>query len=101
MLADEFNQLELSHLQALADQLHENYYEDHLSDPLVEQLLEEVNRLIILLWDIRDRGPNPEYVAPPQRQRTINRLLVPEDIARADESIDLPPPMPPFNPPEL
>ncbi len=99
LVADEFGQPELRHLQAIADQLHENYYEDRLGDPLLNDLLADVTRLIESLWDIRDQGPNPYYNPSPERERTINRLLVSEEEARADDSIDFPPPMPPFNPP--
>ena len=99
LLADEYGQPEVIHLQAVADQLHENYYEDRLSDPLLVQLLAEVTRLIVVVWDIREAGPNLVYMPSPERQRIINRLLIPEEEARADESIDFPPPMPPFNPP--
>ena len=100
MLATEYNQPELMALQAIADQLHKNFEEDRLSGHLVEQLLSDVTRQIELLWEIRETGPNPNYQPLPGQQRIINRLLIPEEIAQADETIDLPPPMPPFNPPE-
>ena len=100
VLATEFNQPELRALQAIADQLHKNFEEDQLSGHLLEQLLSEVTRQIELLWEIRETGPNPNYQPLPDQQRIINRLLIPEEIAQADETIDLPPPMPPFNPPE-
>ena len=99
LLADEYGQPEVRHLQAIADQLHNNCYEDRLSDFLVEQLLADVTRLIVVVWDMRDAGPNSAYTPAPPLQRIIERLLIPEDVARADESIDFPPPMPPFNPP--
>ena len=99
LLAEEYSQPEMRHLQAIADQLHENYYDDRLSDHLLAQLVADVERLIERLWDVRERGANPGYSPEPARQRIINRLLVPEDVARADESIDFPPPMPPFSPP--
>lgn len=98
LLAEEYNLPELRSLQAIADQLHENYYEDHLNEHLVGQLLADVTRQIEALWDIRERGPNPGYLPLAGQQQIINRLLIPEEIAQADESIDLPPPMPPFNP---
>lgn len=101
LLAAEYDQPELRGLQAIADQLHDNYYEDHLSEHLVAQLLEDVTRQIESLWDIREKGPISDYLPSSDQQRIINRLLIPEHIARADETIDLPPPMPPFNPPEL
>ena len=86
-------------MQAIADQLHDNYYEDWLGENLVTNLLADVNSLISLLWDARERGAIQDFIPTPLQQRTINRLLIPEEEALADESIDLPTPMPPFNPP--
>lgn len=99
LLSDEYGQPELLYLQAIADQLHGNCFEDQLSDWLVEQLLAEVTSMIVTLWNFREAGANPNFSPTPEQQRIINRLLVPEDVARADETIDFPPPMPPFNPP--
>ena len=99
LLSDEFQQPKIRYLQAIADQLHNNYYENWLGENLVTSLLAEVNSLIPLLWEARERGPNRDFTPTPSQQRTIDRLLIPEAVARADESIDLPPPMPPFNPP--
>ena len=99
LLAEEFQQPQMLYLQAIADQLHDNYYEDWLGDALVSSLLTQVNSLIPLLWEARERGANRDFTPTPSQQRTIDRLLLSEEEARADESIDLPPPMPPFNPP--
>ncbi len=99
LLADEYGQPEVLHLQAIADQLHDNCFEDRLNEPLLIQLVSDVARLIERLWEIRETGANPHFSPTPEQQRIINRLLIPEDVAQADESIDFPPPMPPFNPP--
>ncbi len=99
LLAAEYRQQQILYLQAIADQLHDNYYEDWLSDNLVTDLLAEVNSLISLLWEVRERGPNRDFIPTPAQQRIIDRLLLSEAEALADEGIDLPPPMPPFNPP--
>ena len=99
LLADEYGQPELRYLQAIADQLHENCFEDRVNELLLRDLVADVTRLIESLWDLRDMGANPDFSPTPEQQRIINRLLVPEDVARADESIDFPPPMTPFNPP--
>ena len=99
LLADEFQQPQMLYLQAIADQLHDNYYEDWLGEALVASLLTEVNSLMPLLWEAREQGPNRDFTPTPSQQRTIDRLLLSEAEALADESIDLPPPMPPFNPP--
>ena len=99
LLADEYGQPELRYLQAIADQLHDNYFEDQLNVSLLSQLVADVGRLIEGLWEVRDTGANPDFSPTPEQQRVVNRLLVPEDVAKADESIDFPPPMPPFIPP--
>ena len=99
LLADEFQQPQMRYLQAIADQLHDNYYEDWLGEVLVTNLVADVNSLIPLLWEARERGANQDFTPTPLQQRTIDRLLIPEEEAFADESIDLPPPMPPFRPP--
>ena len=99
LLAAEYRQQQMLYLQAIADQLHDNYYEDWLSDNLVTDLLAEVNALIPLLWEAREQGSNRDFTPTPSQQRIIDRLLLSEAEALADESIDLPPPMPPFNAP--
>ncbi|MCY4367605.1 MAG: hypothetical protein OXE17_15475 [Chloroflexi bacterium] len=99
LIANEFDQPDLVNLQGIADQLHENYYEDRMSDALVGYLLDQINGHIEALWNVRERAASPDFSPSPEQQRIINRLLVPEAVARADESIDFPPPMPPFNPP--
>ena len=99
VMAFEFDLPQLRYLQAIADQLHEKLYEDQLDVSLAIPLLDDVNRLMENLWELREGGPNPNYSAAPEQQRTIGRLLIPEEVARADETVDIPPPMPPFNPP--
>ena len=99
LLASEFGLPDLVNLQGIADQLHDNYYEDRMSDGLVVYLVGQINDRIEVLWDVRERGVNPDFSPSPEQQRIINRLRIPEDVAHADESIDFPPPMPPFIPP--
>ena len=99
LLADEFQQPQMRYLQAIADQLHKNSQEAGLGESLVTDLLADVNLLIPLLWEARERGANLDFTPTPAQQRVIDRLLLSEAEALADESIDLPPPMPPFNPP--
>ena len=99
VMAFEFYLPQLRYLQAIADQLHENFYEDQLDVSLVVPLVDDVNRLMENLWELREGGPNPNYSAAPEQQRTIGRLPIPEEVARADETVDIPPPMPPCNQP--
>ena len=99
LLASEFDLPDLVNMQGIADQLHENHYEDRMSDSLVAYLVGQINDRIDVLWELRETGPSPDFSPTPDQQRIINRLLVPEDVAQADDGIDLPPPMPPFIPP--
>ena len=99
LISSEFDVPDLAYLQGIADQLHENYYEDRMSDSLVAYLLNQINDRIETLWDVRGMGANPDFSPSPDQRRIINRLLVPEEVAKADETIDFPLPMPPFNPP--
>ena len=99
LLAEEYSVPEIMHLQVIADRLHDNHYEDLLSNLVMERLVEDVNGLIESLWEIRDAGPNADYSPSPDRLRVIDRLQIPEEEARSDESIDFPSPMPPFDPP--
>ena len=99
LIASEFDVPDLVNLQGIADQLHENYYEDRMSDVLVAYLLGQITERIESLWTVREKGPDPDFVPSPDQLGIISRLLVPEDVAQADESMDFPPPMPPFSPP--
>ena len=78
LLSEEFQQPQMRHLQAIADQLHNNYYEDWLAEALVTGLLADVNSLIPLLWEDRERGPNRDFTPTPAQQRIIDRLLLSE-----------------------
>ena len=99
LLASEFDLPDLVNMQGIADQLHDNHYEDRMSDSLVAYLVGQINDRIGVLWGLRETGADPDFLPAPDQQRIINRLLIPEDVAQADDSIDLPPPMPPFIPP--
>ena len=100
LLEHEFQQRDLTALHAVADQLHNNYFEDRLHG---WQLRGDIDRIMVLLeqlWQIRERGPNPDFLPTPDQQRTIERLQLSEEAAAADPLIDYPPPLPPFTPPE-
>ena len=99
LVADEFQRPDLKYLQRAADDLHANFYEDLLFEFRLRELLAEVTGLLDFLLEVRERGPNPEFVPTPDQQRSIDRLRISEEEASADPMIDLPPPMPPFVPP--
>jgi len=99
LLASEFDLPDLVNLQGIADQLHDNHYEDRMSDVVVAYLVGQINDRIGVLWDLRETGLNSDFSPTPDQQRVISRLLIHQDVAEAADSIDLPQPMPPFNPP--
>ena len=100
LVADECQRPDLKYLQRAADDLHANFYEDRLFDFRLRELLAEVTGLLDFLLEVRERGSNPEFVPTPDQQRSIDRLRLSEEEASADPLIDLPPPMPPFLPPQ-
>ena len=100
LVADEFQRPDLKYLQRAADDLHANFYEDLLFEFRLRELLSEVTDLLEYLLEVRERGTNPEFIPTPDQQQSIDRLRISEEEAAADPMIDLPPPMPPFVPPE-
>lgn len=100
LIAAEFDRPELPPLHAIADVVHDNYFEDKLQHWILRSNLDQVGNLLSLLWEIRESGPNSGFVPTPDQQRTIERLQLSEEEAAADPLIDYPPPLPPFIPPE-
>jgi len=100
LLAAEFGQPELTNLQAIADQVHDNFYEDRMYEWELSEYLSRIAAGMDLLWAVRAQGGNPDFTPGPEQQRAIARLLLTEEEAAALPLIDYPPPLPPFVPPE-
>lgn len=100
LIADEYGETRLRTLQQTADWLHENFYEDRLHEWYLVELLSDVSELVQFLMEVRERGPNPDFVPSTDQQQSIDRLRLSEEEASVDPLIDYPPPMPPFVPPE-
>ncbi len=100
LLVAEFNQPGLDSVQAIADQLHNNYYEDRLYDWELRSYLDQIESGIVLFWEIWERGANSDFVPSPPQQAAIDRLRISEAEAATQPLLDYPPPMPPFVPPE-
>ena len=100
LVSAEFQLPDLILLQAVADQLHENFYEDRFHDAQLRERLQRATELVEQLWNIREWGPNPDFVPTPEQQRTMERLGLSEEEVAADPLIDYPPPLPPFVPQE-
>ena len=98
LVAAEYGQSELTALNAMADELHENFYEDQLEDWQVQERLTQLTRRLEALVEIRTLPPNSNFVPSPGQQRVLDRLrLTPAEI-EANEAKEFPPPMPPFAP---
>ena len=100
LLAAEFEQPELTNLPAIADQVHDNFYEDRMYEWELNECLSRIAAGMELLGAVRAQGNNPDYTPSPEQQRTIARLLLSEEEAANIPLIDYPPPLPPFVPPE-
>ena len=100
LIAAEFDRPELRALQDAADRLHDNFYEDLFQDWQLAERLSTLTALLESLMEVRSRGSNPDFVPSPEQQRSIDRLRLTEEEARANASIDFPPPMPPLDLPE-
>lgn len=95
LMAAEYGNPALATLQQYADQFHGNFYDDRLYDWQLRQDLDIVTGLLEHLLEVRELGPNPEFVPTPGQQRSIDRLRLSEEEASNDPTIDLPPFVPP------
>lgn len=100
LIAAEYQLPDMILLQAVADQLHENFYEDRFHEVQLRERLQRATELLEQLWTIRDQGPNPGFLPTPEQQQTIERLQMSNEEAAADPLLDYPPPLPPFEPPD-
>lgn len=100
LLAAEFDLAYLPALHAIADTLHNNYFEDRLHDWELRPHIDQIGTLLAHLWEIREQGPNQDFAATPDQQQTIERLQLTDEEAASDPLIDYPPPLPPFAPPQ-
>ena len=100
LIAAEYGLPELTAMQAIADQLHHNFYEDLMYDGEVGNLLGQVTSSLEIFMGLWERGPNPDFVPAPEQEIVLRRLRLSEDEIREKSAIDYPPPMPEFVPPE-
>ena len=96
LLAAEFDQPDLLTMQAFADQLHDNFYEDWMFEDEVRERLERVTGLLATFTELLEREPNPDFQPTPEQEGAIGRLrLSAEEIAER-WAMDYPPPPPDF-----
>ena len=98
LIADEFDRPELLYLQSLADQLHDNFYEDRMYPGQVRVRLDQISTLLSVLEKVRQLGYDPAFAPSPEQQLIIDRLRLTEEEIEESEAIDYPPPLPPFDP---
>ena len=100
LLAEEFDLPEVVALGSVAWELHDNFFEDRMPDEQVARRLEWIESRLPILSQLRERGPNPAFVPNADRQRNIDLLLNRDPEVINDPLSELPPPLPPFNPPQ-
>ena len=96
LLSAEYGLAELPVMQAFADQLHDNFYEDWMYEPVVRDLLTRVTGLLAAFTELLERDPNPNFAPDPHQEQMLSRLrLTAEEIAER-WAMDYPPPPPDF-----
>ena len=98
LLAAEYGMPDLTLMQALADQLHDNFYEDTLYDFQVRDRLERVTGLLATFMELLERGPNPDFTPTPEQEMMLSRLRLTDEEIAERAAIDYPPPLPEFEP---
>ena len=99
LLAEEFANAEILTLSAVAWELRDNFFEDRMSDAEVAQRLALITGRLTILREIWEGGPNPDFVPSSGQQESIELLRNNDPAVVNDPEAELPPPLPPFNPP--
>ena len=100
LLSAEYDLPDLPVLQAFADQLHDNFYEDWMYEPVVRNLLGRVTGLLETFTDLLDREPNIDFAPDPQQEQMLSRLRLTDEEIAERWAMDYPPPPPDFEPEE-
>ena len=96
LLAAEYALPDLTVMQAFADQLHDNYYEDWMYEPAVRDRLARVTGLLATFMELLEREPNPDFAPDPQQERMLSRLRLSAEEIAEQWAKDYPPPPPDF-----
>ena len=96
LLAAEYGAPEWNSMQALADQLHDNYYEDLLYESQVQARLNQVTGLLATFTELLEREPNPDFVPTADQELMLSRLRLTEGEIAERAEIEYPPALPEF-----
>ena len=96
LLAAEYDLPDLPVMQAFADQLHENFYEDWMYEPTVRDRLVRLTGLLAAFTELLEREPNPDFVPDPVQERILSRLRLTAEEIEERWAMDYPPPPPDF-----
>ena len=92
LLAAEYALPDLTVMQSFADELHDNFYEDWMYEPLVRERLERVIDLLAAFIELLARAPNPDFAPDPHQEQMLARLRLTEEEIAERWAKDYPPP---------
>ena len=96
LLAAEYDTPDFTVMQAFADQMHDNFYEDWMFEHEVRDLLGEVSVRLETFIGLLEREPNPDFVPSPEQEQALSRLRLTEEEIAERRAMDYPPPPPDF-----
>ena len=96
LLSAEYGLPDLGVMQDTADQLHDNFYEDWMYEPVVRERLVRVTGLLAAFTELLERAPNPDFAPDPHQEQMLSRLRLTEEEIAERWAMDYPPPPPDF-----
>ena len=94
LLSVEYGLSDLTVMQSVADDLHDNFYEDLMYEEEVRERLERVAGLLATFTELLAREPNPDFTPTPDQERMLSRLRLTEGEIAERWEVDYPPPPP-------
>ena len=94
LLAAEYEQPDLLTMQAFADQLHDNFYEDWMFEDEVRERLTRVTGLLATFTGLLEREPNPDFAPSQQQELMLSQLRLTEEEIAERMTKEYPPPPP-------
>ena len=94
LLSVEYARPDLTLMQGIADEMHDNFYEDLMYDEEVRDRLVRVTGLLAAFTELLAREPNPDFAPTPDQERMLSRLRLTEEEIAERWVVDYPPPPP-------